>query len=54
MMGKIGIHYDDEVPSCMLHAVDVGSAFERKWEFISSWQKLIEYIRQILSSFKLT
>lgn len=30
MMGKICVHYDDEVSRSMLHAVDVGSAFERK------------------------
>lgn len=37
MMGKIGVHYDYEVPSSMLNAVDVGSAFERKQELIISW-----------------
>lgn len=36
MMRKICIHYDDEVASCMLHAVYVGSAFKRKRELISS------------------
>lgn len=36
MMGKICIHNDDEVAGCMLHAVDVGSAFKGKQELISS------------------
>lgn len=42
MMGKICIHYEDEVPSSMLHAVDVGSAFERKPELMSG-KKICRY-----------
>lgn len=44
MMGKICVHYDDEVPSCMLHAVDIGSAYKRKEEYISAWQELLQQL----------
>lgn len=40
MMGKICIHYDDEVPRSMLHAVDVGSAFERKQQDKHSYEQI--------------
>lgn len=42
MVGKICIHYEDEVPGSMLHAVDVGSALERKPELISG-KKVCRY-----------
>lgn len=51
MMGKICVHDDDEVPSSMLHAMDVGSAFDRKQELISSWQRLLEQIHQLFPLF---
>lgn len=35
MMGQVCIHYEEEVPSSMLHAVDVRSAFEWKPELVS-------------------
>lgn len=34
MMRKISIHYDDVVASSVFHAMDVGSAFERKQELM--------------------
>ncbi len=36
MMGKICVHYEDKVSSGMLHAVDVGSALEKKQKLIST------------------
>lgn len=52
MMGQICIHYEDEVPSSMLHAVDVGSAFDGKQEELI--RRLEEHINDWFYSFKLT
>lgn len=45
MMGKICIHYDDEVPRSMLHAVDIGSAFERKQQDKHSDEQMTKFTR---------
>lgn len=35
MMGKVGIHDDDEVSGGVLHAVDVGSACETRQDTVT-------------------